>query len=205
MKPNSRTVPNWALAEAHANAGRVVKRLAEEYAGDSRVEIIAIDNSGDDASQANRVDIDSIPEAPNEREIKAEFDRAAAAAVDAGHIDEGHYQGLIEAKPVRGHDGGSPEEGASREDRHAVTGRQETKPKQLDAQRDGRTGTGRPDMAAATANWSPASGPIRPSDHASTASAKLTTRGCAKLFPLSSVMRPSTATTSTVRPGSETS
>jgi hypothetical protein len=119
-KPNARTVPNWALAEAHAKAPGVIRQLAKDYADDPRVKIVAIDNDGR-IDDAHEIAVESVPEVPNEQDLKAAFDRFARQALETGAIGEGHYQALVEAKPSRGAVRPSPEAGPAREDRDAIT------------------------------------------------------------------------------------
>lgn len=88
-----RTVPVDALARAHAGAPEVVKTIAREYNGDSRVEIDAFDNSGRHESDIRSIPIEDIPHV-DENQARVAFARAIEAAHDAGKISGGIYRSL---------------------------------------------------------------------------------------------------------------
>lgn len=102
-KPNARTVPNWALAEAHANAPSVVKRLAQEYDGAQGVSIRIYDNSGA-AGEHYRIAAESIPEVANATELQQRFDEIARDKLASGEIDQALYNALTapKATPIGG-------------------------------------------------------------------------------------------------------
>lgn len=84
-----RPVPVSVLAEAHANAGKVVKALAQEYADNAEVEIIAINNDGE-MQDAERMSISSIPEVSQD-EAESVFRAALEEARAAGQLDDPLY------------------------------------------------------------------------------------------------------------------
>lgn len=89
-----RPVPVGVLAEAHANAPKVAKALAEEYAGDARVEIVAINNDGA-MQDAERMPIGSIPE----------VDQNEAEAIFRAALEEARAQGALDADLYAAFDG----------------------------------------------------------------------------------------------------
>ncbi|MDY4297511.1 MULTISPECIES: zeta toxin family protein [unclassified Xanthomonas] len=76
-----RPVPVSVLAEAHANAPKVVRALAEEYTGDGRVSITAINNDGP-MGTAFEIPIEEIPDVDQrsaERTFRAALDDARSS------------------------------------------------------------------------------------------------------------------------------
>ena len=86
---SGRPVPVSVLAEAHAKAGAVVKALAEEYADDARVEIIAFDNDGE-AGKAKRMPLSAVPEV-NQDEAESIFRAALDEARESGALTDSLY------------------------------------------------------------------------------------------------------------------
>ena len=105
-----RPVPVSVLAEAHANAPKVVKALAEEYAGDARVQIIAINNDGA-MQDADRMPISSIPEVSQD-EAERVFRTALDEAATAGELDDALYTAFDGRAP----DAGLGEAGSGRDE-----------------------------------------------------------------------------------------
>ena len=83
---SGRPVPIEVLAQAHAQSPEVVRALAQEYAGDDRVEVIAIDNDGEAIEDAREMRVEDIPHV-NEQQARAEFQRAVDEAWAAAHFD----------------------------------------------------------------------------------------------------------------------
>ena len=81
---SGRPVPVDALAQAHANAPRVVKALAQEYAGHEKVEIIFIHNDGESLADAFVAPVEEIPDV-DEQEARRAFESAVDAAWRAHH------------------------------------------------------------------------------------------------------------------------
>lgn len=76
---SGRPVPIEALAKAHANAPKVVKALAKEYAGNKHVKVIAINNDGPAITDAHYTRIEEIPDV-DENSAREQFQRAVDAA-----------------------------------------------------------------------------------------------------------------------------
>ena len=81
---SGRPVPVDVLAQAHANAPRVVKALAQEYAGHEKVEIIFIHNDGESLADAFVAPVEEIPDV-DEQEARRAFESAVDAAWRAHH------------------------------------------------------------------------------------------------------------------------
>ena len=81
---SGRPVPVDVLAQAHANAPRVVKALAQEYAGHEKVEIIFIHNDGESLADAFVAPVEEIPDV-DEQEARSAFESAVDAAWRAHH------------------------------------------------------------------------------------------------------------------------
>ena len=76
---SGRPVPVDVLAQAHANAPRVVKALAREYAGHEKVQVFAIHNDGDSIADARLMRVEEIPDV-DEQDARRQFERAVDAA-----------------------------------------------------------------------------------------------------------------------------
>ena len=76
---SGRPVPVDVLAQAHANAPRVVKALAQEYAGHEKVRVLAIYNDGDSLADARLMRVEEIPDV-DEQDARRQFERAVDAA-----------------------------------------------------------------------------------------------------------------------------
>ena len=95
-----RPVPVSVLAEAHANAPKVVRALAQEYTEDGRVSITAINNDGP-MGTAFEIPIEEIPDV-NQRSAERTFRAALDDARSAGRVSPELYAAF----------GGSPEAAA---------------------------------------------------------------------------------------------
>lgn len=76
---SGRPVPVDVLAQAHANAPRVVKALAQEYDGHEKVRVLAIHNDGDSLADARLMRVEEIPDV-DEQDARRQFERAVDAA-----------------------------------------------------------------------------------------------------------------------------
>ncbi len=88
-----RTVPIAEHAKTHAGSAKVIRQLAERYAGDDRVEVVAVDNSRG-RNAAALAPLDSLPVVEDNRlheDLRASLEEARAA----GEISEPVYQGFI--------------------------------------------------------------------------------------------------------------
>ncbi|WCE04421.1 zeta toxin family protein [Pseudoxanthomonas sp. JBR18] len=107
-----RTVPIAEHAKTHAGSAKVIRQLAERYAGDDRVEVVAVDNSRG-RNAAVLAPLESLPEVEQTRlyeDLRASLEEARAA----GEISDTAYQGFLgkpteDAQQLGAGRGGQPE------------------------------------------------------------------------------------------------
>ncbi|MBR4878055.1 MAG: zeta toxin family protein, partial [Rhodocyclaceae bacterium] len=147
---HGRPVPVSVMAETHSQALQTVRAIAEDFKGDERVMVIAIDNNGNKVDDAYVTDLEEIPEvnyddakhkfehfvdATWQRQQQAAADEHTGTASPSGvQADNGEAAPGAEADAARasvvestGRLGdatipGSPQSGRARGDRDAVTG-----------------------------------------------------------------------------------
>lgn len=95
-----RTVPLHEHAKTHVGAAKVVKQIAERYAGDERVSIQVIDNSHG-KGKARLGSIDQVPDLEYNR-VREDLDAALEEARRSGAISDAVYRG------TKGDDAGRP-------------------------------------------------------------------------------------------------
>ncbi len=96
-----RTVPIEEHLKTHVGAAKVVKELADHYANDPRVEIIAVDNSHGKGN-ARQMDVAQVPSI-DYNAIRGKAYDALKAEHQAGRISDSVYRGTAAkgAEPVR--------------------------------------------------------------------------------------------------------
>ena len=145
---HGRPVPVSVMAETHSQALQTVRAIAEDFKGDERVMVIAIDNNGNKVDDAYVTDLEEIPEvnyddakhkfehfvdATGQRQQQAAADEHTGTASPSGvQADNGEAAPGAEADAARasvvestGRLGdatipGSPQSGRARGDRNAV-------------------------------------------------------------------------------------
>lgn len=119
-----RPVPVSALAATHAKAPETVKALAREYHGNEWVDIRAIWNDGDSASEARFIPLKEIPHVDRSR-AQDVFRNAVEAARERGEISPGTRRAFLQGMERPAHGGGSgnlPQSGPEQHAQDALTG-----------------------------------------------------------------------------------
>jgi hypothetical protein len=88
-----RTVPLREHARTHSGSNEVIRALAEKYADNDKVQIVAIDNSKG-RGKSEVVDVAKIPSIEH-TELERKLYEAATAEREAGRISEKTYRGTV--------------------------------------------------------------------------------------------------------------